>query len=205
MEWTCTHSPWKVWQTSSSKSLLFNFSSSGPSNLSNFLAFQSTVLHLPGVAVHVDGLSRLVGDPIMITGTVRWLDAATFAIRNHPRWTHTAGNTPCAHLQCKSTYQHNPQSYGWLLSSINAAELIYKIILALAAKTQGIQTHVVATIFVVASKYCSLLGKKRLTQVISNVLQLFWHSVPFAAGPAAEQLKNSMGAAQVAVKVHYSN
>ena len=37
---------------------------------------------------------------------------------------------------------------------------------------------------------------------MSNVLQLFSHSIPFAAGPLAEQLKNSMGGAQAAEKKH---
>lgn len=33
---------------------------------------------------------------------------------------------------------------------------------------------------------------------MSNVLQLFSHSVPFAAGPLAEQLKNTIVGAQAA-------
>lgn len=35
---------------------------------------------------------------------------------------------------------------------------------------------------------------------MSKVLQLFSHSDPFAAGPLAEQLKNTMGGAQAAEK-----
>lgn len=35
---------------------------------------------------------------------------------------------------------------------------------------------------------------------MSNVWQLFSHSVPFAAGPLAEQLKNTMGGTQAAEK-----
>lgn len=46
------------------------------------------------------------------------------------------------------------------------------------------------------------VGKRWLTQAMSNVLQLFSHSIPFAAGPLAEQFKNSMGGAQAAEKRH---
>lgn len=73
-----------------------------------FLALQHLiplVVHQPGVAVHFGGLSRLVGEAVVKTGTGLWLDTASFTIRYHPRWTHTARDAPCAHLEKRSNIQ----------------------------------------------------------------------------------------------------
>lgn len=65
----------------------------------SFTALIPYVIHLPSVAVHLSGLSRLVGDAVVITRTGLWLDAASITIRYHSRWTQTARNTPCGHLE----------------------------------------------------------------------------------------------------------
>lgn len=57
------------------------------------------VIHLPGVAVHHGGLSRLVGNTVVKAWTGLWLEAASFTIRHHPRWTHTARNARRGHLK----------------------------------------------------------------------------------------------------------
>jgi len=53
-----------------------------------------------------------------------------------------------------------------------------------------------------SSRFKQIISIFRLTQDGSNMLQLFSHSVPFAAGPLAEQLKNTMGGAQDTEKRH---
>lgn len=57
------------------------------------------MVHLPGVAVHLGGLSGLVGDPVVDTGAGLWFDAASFTVRHHPRRTHAAGDAACGHLE----------------------------------------------------------------------------------------------------------
>lgn len=69
------------------------------------------VIHLPGVAVQLGGLSRLVGDAVVNTGTGLWLNAASLTVRYHPRWTHTAGDTPCGHLEKRSNSQSTVISF----------------------------------------------------------------------------------------------
>jgi len=68
-------------------------------------SFTLLVIYLPGVAVHIGGLSRLVRDTVVNTGTGLWLNAAAFTVKHHPRWTHTAGHARRGHLQNRSYLQ----------------------------------------------------------------------------------------------------
>lgn len=82
------------------------------------------MIHIPGVAVHPGGLSRVVGDAIVNTGTGLWLDAVPFTIRYHPRWTHATRHTPCGHLEAKDQTSRQLQRRKCLTSPQNSAPII---------------------------------------------------------------------------------
>ncbi len=74
-------------------------------DLSRYLALQHLfplVFYLPGVAVHLRGLIRLVRDAIVNTRTGLCLNAASITVVHHTRWTHTARDAPCGHLEKRS-------------------------------------------------------------------------------------------------------
>lgn len=55
----------------------------------NTISYKSQI-NIPGIAVNLDGFSRLVWNPIMDAGTVILANASTFPIGDQARGTHAS-------------------------------------------------------------------------------------------------------------------
>lgn len=53
---------------------------------------------LPGIAVHIDGFSRLVFNAVVNARALIFIDASTFTIQHQPGRAHTARHALCADL-----------------------------------------------------------------------------------------------------------